>query len=194
MVYYIVYFLTKFVSFFCFPRKVHGWEHIPSKGGFIIASNHVSNLDPVVLGISCKRRINFVAKDSLFKGFLGWVLPKLGAFPIKRGAADLGALKETLKRLKQGNPVLVFVEGTRRIGDAVPKAESGVGFLAVKSGLPVIPVYVDGTQNAMPPGSKRISRQSVTVRFAPPVVIDPKAEYAAIAQDILQAIYSIPKV
>jgi 1-acyl-sn-glycerol-3-phosphate acyltransferase len=193
MTYYIVYFLTKFVSFFLFPRKVYGWEHIPRQGGFIIASNHVSNMDPVVLGISCLRRINFVAKAELFeKQPLKYILPKLGAFPIKREAADLSALKETLSRLKKSNPVLVFVEGTRRIGNAVPKAQSGVGFLAAKSGLPVIPVYVNGTQNVMPPRSKKLHRKPVTVRFGPPVKLDLTKDYKDIAQTILDAIYRIP--
>lgn len=192
MVYYIVYFLTKFVSFFCFPRKIYGHEYIPRAGGFIIASNHVSNLDPVVLGISCLRRINFVAKEELFKGFLGWVLPKLGAFPIKRGEADLGAVKEALKRLRKGKPVLIFVEGTRRLEGASSQAQAGIGFLAAKSGLPVIPVFVDGTQKAMPPGSKFPVRKPVSVRFGPPVQFDPQAPYQAIADHILQDIYSIP--
>jgi len=193
MVYYIVYFFTKFVSFFYFPRKVYGHEYIPRQGGFIIASNHVSNMDPVVLGVSCLRRINFVTKDSLFKGFLGWLLRKLGAFPIKRGEADLGAVKEALKRLRKGKPVLIFVEGTRRLEGASSKAQAGIGFLAAKTNVPVIPVYVDGTQNVLPPGSKFLTRKPVFVRFGPPVQIDPQAPYQAIADRILQAIYNIPK-
>jgi len=191
MVYYFVYFLTKIVSFFLFPRTIYGQEHIPAKGGCIIASNHVSNMDPVVLGVSCVRRINFMTKDSLFKGFLGWVLPKLGSFPVKRGEADFGALKEATKRLKKGKPVLIFIEGTRRIGDEPSQAQAGAGFLAVKANVPVIPVYLDGTQKVMPPGSKFPSRRPVTVRFGPPVQFDPQSSYQQIADTILKAIYSI---
>ncbi len=193
MVYYVVYFLTKFVSFFYFPRNIHGHEHIPAHGGFILASNHISNLDPVVLGISSKRRINFMAKDTLFKGILGWVLPKLGAFPIKRGAADISAFKETYGRLNNGKPVLIFVEGTRRAENAVPKAQPGIGLVAVRSKVPVIPVFIDGTQNVMPQGSKAMVRGTVTVRFGPAIQFDPKMDYQGIAQVILDGIYSLQR-
>ena len=176
MIYYIVYFLTKAVSFFYFPRRIYGREHIPAQGGFIIASNHVSNLDPVVMGISAIRRINFMAKIELFQTQpLGFILKELGAFPVKRGEADLGALKEALKRLKKGAPVLIFLEGTRRIGNAPSEAQPGIGFLAVKSGVPVIPVFVSGTAKVMPPGAKSFTRGPVAVHFGPPVAFDPKA-------------------
>ncbi len=190
MIYYIIYFLTKLLSVIYFPRKVSGHEHIPRFGGFIIASNHVSNLDPVVLGISSLRRINFVAKIELFrKQPLGFILTKLGAFPIKRESADLGALKEAIARLKRGKPVLVFVEGTRRIGNTKPTAQSGVGFIAVKANVPVIPVYIEGTQNVMPPRSKFFKRNPVTVRFGPAVSFDVTESYDVIAQKILDDIY-----
>ena len=193
MIYYITYFLTKAISFIYFPRRIYGREHIPAQGGFIIASNHVSNLDPVVLGISAVRRINFMAKIELFqKQPLGFILKELGAFPVKRGEADLWALKEAIKRLKKGMPVLIFLEGTRRIGDAPPQAQPGIGFLAVKSGVPVIPVFISGTQKVMPPGSRSWTRNPVSVRYGPPVVFDPKAPYEVIADTILQSIYRIP--
>ena len=183
MIYYIVYFLTKLVSFLCFPRRIYGMEHFPRHGGFILASNHISNLDPVVLGISVVRRVNFMAKDSLFKKQpLGFILKKLWSFPVKRDQADFGALKEALKRLKRGTPVLMFVEGTRRIGDALPKAQPGVGFLAVKAGVPVIPVHV----------SRSLTRHLVTVRYGPPVVFNAQDSYENIAQTILQSIDRIP--
>ena len=192
MIYYLTYFFTKAVSFFYFPRRVYGKEHIPAKGSFIIASNHVSNLDPVVLGISTTRRINFMAKIELFqKQPVGFILKELGAFPVKRGEADLGALKEALKRLKKGTPVLVFLEGTRRIGNAPSQAQPGIGFLAVKSGVPVIPVFVSGTEKVMPPGSRSFTRNPVAVHFGPPVNFDPKAPYETIADTILQSIHRI---
>ena len=102
MIYYITYFLTKALSFIFFPRKAWGTENIPRTGPFILASNHVSNLDPVVLGISSVRRLNFMAKWELFqKQPLGFFLTELSAFPIKRNEADFGALKEALKRLQR---------------------------------------------------------------------------------------------
>ena len=191
MVYYFVYFLTKVISFVWFPRTIYGREHIPLQGPVIFASNHVSNLDPVVLGVSSVRRLNFMAKASLFRGFLGWVLVKLGAFPVKRGEADFGALKEAVKRLRKRKAMLIFVEGTRRIWDAPSQAQPGVGFLAVKSGAQIIPVYIAGTENVMPPGCKWLSRHPVTVRFGQPVAVHPGDSYQAIADRILTDIYRL---
>src|SRR5471030_135232 len=113
MIYYITYFLTKILSWAYFPYKAFQSRNIPRQGGFILASNHISNLDPVVLGICSVRRLNFMAKIELFHGLLGFFLTNLGAFPVKRGEADFGAMKEALKRLKKGHGVLIFVEGTR---------------------------------------------------------------------------------
>ncbi len=192
MIYYITYFLTKILSFIYFPRRIYGREHLPANGGFIIASNHISNLDPVVMGISAFHRINFMAKYELFqKQPLGFFLRELGAFPIKRGTGDFGAFKESIKRLKKGTPILVFVEGTRRIGDTPSHAQPGIGLLAVKSGVPVIPVYINGTEKAMPPGAKFFTRHLVSVRYGPPVKFDPQAPYTTIADAILQDINRI---
>ena len=151
MIYYIVYFGTKVVSWLYFPFTAHQTRNIPRQGAFILASNHISNLDPVLLGICSMRRINFMAKIELFKGALGYVLTRLGSFPVKRGEADFGAMREALRRLKEGRVILIFVEGTRRIGNEPSKAQAGVGFLAMKSGVPIVPVYVQGTNKVMAP-------------------------------------------
>src|ERR1700685_856314 len=100
MVYYITYFLTKVLSWVYFPYKARQTEHIPRQGAFILVSNHISNLDPVVLGICSVRRLNFMAKIELFKGLLGFFLTNLGAFPVNRGESDFGAMREALRRLK----------------------------------------------------------------------------------------------
>src|SRR5471030_2487382 len=137
MIYYITYFLTKILSWAYFPYKAYQTRNIPRHGAFILASNHISNLDPVVLGICSVRRLNFMAKIELFKGALGFFLTKLGAYPVKRGESDFGAMRESLKRLKSGKVVLIFVEGSRRIGNEPSKAQAGVGFLAMKSGVSI---------------------------------------------------------
>src|SRR5579863_3703731 len=142
MIYYFTYFGTKVLSWAYFPYKAYQTGNIPRHGAFILASNHISNLDPVVLGICSVRRLNFMAKVELFKGLLGFVLTRLGAFPVKRGESDFGAMREALKRLKIGRVILIFVEGTRRIGNEPSKAQAGVGFLAMKSGVPIVPVFL----------------------------------------------------
>src|SRR5579863_512304 len=171
MIYFITYFLTKVMSWIWFPFTAHNTRRIPRRGAFILASNHISNLDPVVLGICSVRRLNFMAKIELFKGLLGFFLTNLGSFPVKRGEADFGAMREALRRLKKGRPILIFVEGTRRIGNEPSKPQAGVGFLAIKSGVPIIPVYVQGTDKVMPPGSKFFTRGHVSAVFGDPFTI-----------------------
>jgi len=191
MIYWIVYFLTKVVSWMFFPFTAHQTRHIPRQGGFILASNHISNLDPVLLGICSVRRINFMAKIELFKGALGYILTRLGSFPVKRGEADLGAMKEALKRLKNGRVILIFVEGTRRIGNAPSKAQAGAGFLAMKSGVPVVPVYLKGTDQVMAPGTKSLKRGPVSATFGEPFFVNDAPSYEEASQRILDKIYAL---
>jgi len=191
MIYYITYFLTKILSWVYFPFTARQTSNIPRQGAFILASNHISNLDPVLLGICSVRRIDFMAKIELFKGALGFILPKLGAFPIKRGEADIGAVKETFKRLDKGRVVLIFVEGTRRIGNEPSKAQAGAGFLAMKSGVPVVPVFVNGTDKVMAPGSKFFKRGRVTATFGEPFSVEDAQSYEEASNRILEKIYAL---
>lgn len=179
-----------------FPCDVRGRENLP-RGGFIFASNHVSNLDPMLIGISSRRRLSYMAKDSLFKDkFFRFILYQVGAFPIKRGAADVGALREALKRLKRGCPVVVFPEGTRRKdnGSEAAKVQSGIGFLAVKSGLPVVSVFIDGAQKVLPPGARFPRRHRIQVRFSEPVTYAPQDSYPRVAEQVLSQIHSLGQV
>ena len=191
MIYYITYFLTKVLSWVYFPYKTTNTNKIPRKGAFILASNHSSNLDPVVLGICSVRRLEFMAKIELFKGALGFFLTKLGAYPIQRGKGDFGAMRETLKRLQEGRVVLVFVEGTRRIGNETPKAQAGVGFIAMKSGVPIVPVYVQGTDKVMAPGTKFFKRGLVSATFGEPFFVKDAPSYEEASQRILDKIYAL---
>jgi 1-acyl-sn-glycerol-3-phosphate acyltransferase len=191
MIYYIIYFLTKAISWLYFPFTAHHTSKIPRQGAFILASNHISNLDPVVLGICSVRRLNFMAKIELFKGALGFVLTRLGSFPVKRGGSDFGALKEALKRLKNGRVILIFVEGTRRIGNAPSKAQAGVGFLAMKSGVPIVPVFLKGTNQVMAPGTKFFKRGPVSATFGEPFFINDDPSYEDASQRILDKIYAL---
>jgi len=193
MIYYITYFLTKVLSWVCFPFTAYHTDKIPRQGAFILASNHVSNLDPVLLGISSVRRLDFMAKIELFKGALGFFLIRLGAYPIRRGQGDLGAMRETLKRLKDGRVVLIFVEGTRQLSKDTSKAQAGVGFLAVKSGVPIVPVYVQGTNNVMAPGSKCLKRGRVFATYGEPFYLKSTQDYEAASQLILEKIYALEK-
>lgn len=192
IIYYFTYFFTKALSFTFFPRTVTGWQNLPKEGAYILASNHISNLDPPILGISTPRRLYFMAKAELFKNpLMGWWLRKLWAFPIKRGEGDFGALKAALKFLKAGYPVLLFPEGTRRMDDNPLPPQAGAGLLAIKSQVPIIPVYVKGSNVVMPPGAKFFKRSLVTVTYGKPFDVKDCPTYEAASQKILNEIYKI---
>ena len=193
MLYWTGYIFFTLFSWLCFPRRIIGRENIPTHGSFIIASNHVSNLDPFIIGITFRRRVCFVAKEELFKNkVLGFVLSHWGAFPIRRNTADFRALRETLRRLKAGFPVVIFPEGTRKALKRKDEPESGIGFLAVKGGVPVIPVYVQDSDKVLPPGQKFPRRHTVTLYFGRAVTCSNGEPYPQIAERIMQQINALP--
>lgn len=124
----------------------------PSKGGLIITANHVSNLDPLVLGVSVRRDdVRFIAKEELFRvPFLGSLLRALNVIPLKRGGSDLRAMKIALGELARGSVVALFPEGTRSADGNPGAPQTGIGFMACKSGAPVLPVYISGTKDIYP--------------------------------------------
>lgn len=152
--------------------KVEGISNIPKKGSFIIASNHVSYLDPIMLGVGCSRKdLFFMARHTLFETpFMKWALKRVHVFPVKRGSVDLKAFKESIKLLNDGSGLVLFPEGTRSLDGSLGEPEAGVGFLVVKSGAPVVPAYISGTNIVLPRGQKYIRPSKITVTFGKPVI------------------------
>jgi len=129
-----------------FRIKVIGKENIPKEGPVIICSNHISNFDPPVVGITSSRDISFMAKEELFENtFTNKLLSGLNAFPIRRGAADRTALRNGLKILKNGNTLGLFPEGTRSKTGELGKPLSGIGFFALRSEAEVVPCSIIGS-------------------------------------------------
>ncbi len=135
-----------------YDLRVRGRENVPKRGAVIIAPNHLSYLDPMLLSVACPRILNFMAKHELFKNPLfGMLIKTLNAFPVTRGKADLGAVKHALKLLRSKQVLMIFPEGTRSVtGRVQDQAESGVGLMAARSGAVVVPVFLQGTREAMP--------------------------------------------
>ncbi len=124
---------------------VIGGENIPKeKGGYIIASNHVSNNDPPVVGITFKGKYTFMAKQELFEinPLFTWLITRLGAFPVKRGAKDTSAIDKALESLKEGRIFVIFPEGTRSKDGTLGRAKSGVTVIAAQAKVPVVPVFI----------------------------------------------------
>lgn len=153
-----------------FGLEVSGKEHVPQQGSFIVASNHVSYLDPPVIGVACPRRLSFLARSSLFRHpLLGAFLRGIHAIPLKREEGDLGAVRTAVLRLHRGEPVAIFPEGGRQLSGRLGEAKRGVGLLAATARVPIVPAVVTGTFQALPPGSRRLGRAKIRVAFGPPI-------------------------
>lgn len=144
-------------------------HHVPSEGPMLLASVHLSHLDPPLLGSICPRELRFMAKEELFKNFLfGGLIRSLGAFPVKRGSSDMAAIKLALQWLKEGRAVLVFPEGQRGDGKELQPMQGGAHLLAKRSRAVVVPVGISGTEKVMPRGGKGLHRARVTVVYGTP--------------------------
>ncbi len=131
--------------------KIYGRENIPQKGSLIVVGNHVSNLDPLVLGSSITRITRFMAKKELFKNsLLGWFLRKIGAFSVDRGRGDMEAMRTSLKILADNGVLGVFPEGTRN-KDGLGKAQLGMVMIALKAKAPILPCGLLNTGNGQRP-------------------------------------------
>ena len=126
--------------------KVIGLENIPEKNGVIICPNHTSNADPVVLAVSLKRQIYFMAKAELFKNkILRKLFKMVGAFPVERGKRDSSAIDNAEKILKNGEQLGLFIEGTRSKTDDFLRPKTGCAMIAYKTGATIIPICITGT-------------------------------------------------
>ena len=123
--------------------EIIGAENVPVTGGVLIASNHLSNLDPPLIGSSIARPIHYFATEELFQiPIFGWIIAQVNAFPVKRLEHDIGAFRKARALLSEGEGVLLFPEGHRsQTGDLGP-AKPGLAMLAVKAGVPVVPVCI----------------------------------------------------
>ena len=131
-----------------FRVKVEGENNLPDEGAFIVASNHISNADPVILAVSVKnrRKIRFMAKKELFRiPLLAQLIKALGAFPVDRGGSDVSALKRSLTMLKNNEVVGIFPQGTRypNVHPSTSTVRNGVGMLAKRSGAMIVPVCIE---------------------------------------------------
>ena len=150
--------------------EVQGASNVPLEGGVIIAPNHLSVLDPPLMGCACPRELRYLAKAELFRNRLfARFICRLGAFPVERGTADVGAIKTALQFLKDGRAVIIFIEGTRGTGEHLLPPTPGVTLLARQSGAPVVPTAIVGSEQAWPKGSKLPRRAQVKVAFGEPV-------------------------
>jgi 1-acyl-sn-glycerol-3-phosphate acyltransferase len=160
-----------------FRLEVDGREHVPRAGPVLLVSNHLSVLDPPLIGGASPRELFFLAKEELFRvPVFGGFIRALNARPVKRDGPDSRALKTALRLLEEGRALLVFPEGTRSVEGRLGEGKPGAGMLAVMSEAPVLPVHISGTGRALPPGSAAPRPAKVRVRFGPPLHFKAEAD------------------
>ncbi len=146
-------------------------DRIPASSGAILAGNHVSYGDPTLLWCVAPRQVRFMGKAELWDNPLfAWVLARVLAFPVRRGAADRQAISTATGYLKEGSLVGIFPEGTRsRNAEGLGEGQEGVAFIAMRAGVPIVPVGIDGTARIKPEGTRMLRFPRVTMCFGEPV-------------------------
>ncbi len=190
MLYLSVRFLTIVLFKILFRLQAFGRGNIPLKGGFILAANHTSYLDPPVLAAACPRKLCFLAKEELFKTafsrkspsgislsdfrsgiryILSYTIRKLisslNTYPINKQSGDFGSLRRAMRELEAGRPLAIFPEGRRISGGELAQPSKGIGFLAAKAGVPIVPAFIEGASGALPVGGKFIRPKKIRVYF-----------------------------
>ena len=151
--------------------RVVGQENVPKEGAFIIASNHLAWMDVPLVPSFLKRKVVYMAKEELFYGRAGWIVRLLGAFPVKRGEADRQSLRAADIQLKAGKIFMIFPEGTRSKIHQLGKGHVGLGMIALRAGVPVIPVAVWGSEYIF-----KKFRPPVTISYGKPLHLAPKGK------------------
>ena len=149
-----------------FRLRVRGRENVPRGGAYILAGNHQSYLDPVFCGVGIRRRLCYVARDSLYRFKLfGWLIRSLDAIPIGRDKADIAAMKMIIARLQQGEAVCLYPEGTRTHDGRIVPVKAGFGLLCRRSQAAVVPVLVDGAFECWPRQKRLFTPGRVTIWY-----------------------------
>ena len=162
----------RFASRFLGGVTVIGTENIPAEGPAILAPNHRANIDPPYLSLITTRPIIYMAKEELFKvPVFGRFIRRLGAFPVKRGAADRAALRQAITYLKEGKLVIIFPEGTRSEDAHLKEAEKGFALIARQTNVPIIPIAIDGTEKILPKGAKWPQRGLTRIIIGLPLTV-----------------------
>ncbi len=172
---------------FIYPVRWRHRDRIPS-GRVILAGNHISYMDPIVIALGLRFPVHFMGKVELFEGHpvVAWMLPRVHAFPVRRGAADREAIARATELLQQDKAVGIFPEGTRN-QDGTAQPQDGAAFLGLRNDSPIVPVGIAGTDAIKREGSKRIHFPRITLVFGEPVV---PADYEGKRRDRMQAMTS----
>jgi len=154
--------------------RVYGVENVPGQGSLVLVCNHQSFLDPIFCGIPLKRHLYFLARDTLFKNrFFGWLISSVNTVPVRRGQADLAAIRTVIAKLKEGNGVCLFPEATRTRDGKITPFKPGFGLLCRRGEAAVVPVVIDGAFECWPRHKKMFSPgKEIAVCYGKCITVD----------------------
>ena len=183
--------LCRIFSTLWFDLHVRGVENVPRTGGVLIVANHQSLLDPMLVGVRLPRPTSYLAKSELFEHkHFSWLIRSLYAFPVRQGEGDVGAVREAIRRLQEGNALVLFPEGSRTENGELLPIEGGVGLIARKAGVPVVPCVIEGSYSVWPKGVRRFRSGPIDVRFGTPMAFG-HMKASAIVQSIDKAFHEM---
>ncbi|MDQ2728308.1 MAG: 1-acyl-sn-glycerol-3-phosphate acyltransferase [Actinomycetota bacterium] len=157
--------------------EITGREHIPKTGGYVLAPVHRSIIDTFLCGCLTRRRLRFIGKDSAWKyGWSARFLTSLGGIPVHRGMPDREALRACEAAVRQGEPAVLYPEGTRRKGPLVHPLFEGAVFVAARTGVPIIPVGIGGSEWALPRGAKMLRPVKLHMIVGSPIAPPARSE------------------
>ena len=196
LTYNIFYNLAKLLARVFFRMRVVHPERMVESGPLILAVNHTSYFDPPLAGICSRRGVYYLARKTLLKWpFFGPLFPAMNVIPVERDGNDMSALREVIKKIKDGNGVVLFPEGTRSKDGNIQPARAGIGFVIAKTGAPVLPMRIFGAYDAFPKNSKRLHFTQITVVIGEPLVFSPddlasatRETYQALSDRVMEAI------
>ncbi|MHC4489059.1 MAG: lysophospholipid acyltransferase family protein [Planctomycetota bacterium] len=164
--FWLARWICKVFCILFFRVRTYGRENIPAKGAFILVSNHQSYLDPIFCVGPLKRPSSFLARDSLFSNwFFGPLISSVNAIPVKLGKADISAMRKVIGKLKEGQGVCLFPEGTRTYDGKIAPLKPGIGFLCRRGKATVVPVVIDGAFECWPRHKKIFSPGSILICY-----------------------------
>ena len=170
LLYHMIRWLIAFPILSLVARiQLKGRYNVPKHGPFLIASNHLSWTDIPLVPLLLPEKVVYMAKEEYFTSRIAWLVRFMGAFPVKRGEGDRQALRAAEEQLKKGNVVVLFPEGTRSKTGTMAKGHAGLGMIALRSGVPVVPVAIWGSEKVLKQFGPR-----VTISYGKPIVFKPK--------------------
>jgi 1-acyl-sn-glycerol-3-phosphate acyltransferase len=183
VVYGILWVLARVVSWVCFRYRVEG--QVPQAGGVLIAANHASYLDIPLLGCGMRRRAWYLGRNDLFPiPVMNGILRGLGWIPVRLGRLDREAFGKAINLIRAGKAVVIFPEGGRSHDGHLREPKAGIGVIVSQTGCPVVPAYLKGTFEVLPPGARWPRWRQVTIRFGTPIRFEtgPRKERAETKQ------------